>query len=215
MILQLNKVFVQIGTNDGNDDFLNLVKRNKPSKVVLVEPNVLYIPKIVSNYKDIDNVFIENVAITELDKGLVKLVVPKNENNGKSINGIDYGDPTYNAGYSLIPMDDWGNNLHTIESNSMTFEDLCEKYEISDIHYLQIDTEGYDSEIIKSIDFTKVSIDFIKYEIWPFQETAFKRHGKKSSLYGANGMKSVFNLLESLNYTVIKDGNDMIAIKKK
>lgn len=46
----------------------------------------------------------------------------------------------------------------------MTFMELCEWYEITDIHYLQIDTEGYDAEIIKSIDFAKVNIDIIKYE---------------------------------------------------
>jgi FkbM family methyltransferase len=205
MILQHNKVFMQIGTNNGNDDFLKLVKRNKPSKIILVEPNKSCIPKIQNNYKGIENVFVENVAITKTDEGLVKLVIPKN----KSV----YGNPATSVCYSLIPMDDWGDNFHSIEAHSMTFKSLCEKHGLSDIHYLQIDTEGYDSEIIKSIDFGQISIDYIKYEIWPFEETAFTRHGEESKLYGANGMKASLSLLESAGYSVIRDGDDMVATK--
>ena len=93
--------------------------------------------------------------------------------------------------------------------------ELCTRYEISDIHYLQTDTEGYDAEIIKSIDFTKINIDTIKYETWNFVEDCFSRHGDKAKLYGINGMNYISNLLLSLGYELTKDGGDMIAIKKR
>ena len=91
--------------------------------------------------------------------------------------------------FSLLPMDDWGNDFVEIEAPSMTFNDLCDKYEIRHIDFLQIDTEGYDAEIIKSIDFTKIKIDTIKYEIWHFPVECFKRHGEKGKEYGWAGMK--------------------------
>jgi len=37
----MSKVYFQIGTNDGNDLFLDKVKNEKPDLVILVEPNKL------------------------------------------------------------------------------------------------------------------------------------------------------------------------------
>ena len=215
MELEKNKVMVQIGTNNGNDDFNKIVKDSSPSIVILIEPNSSLIRQIKNCYVDINNVFIENVAITDVDTDVVKLVIPKNNINGRSVNGLVYGDGLY----SLLPMDDWGDDFDTIEAPGMSFDSLCKKYDITDIHYLQIDTEGYDSEIIKSIDFDTINIDIIQYEEWGFGEDCYKRYGEKSKLYGINGMKYVSNLLESkgyeLNSTKTSDGTmNIIATKK-
>jgi len=206
-----NKVLIQVGTYNGCDKFSKIVKNVFPSKVILVEPNTALNDRIRSNYKRVNNVFLENVAITrEENRGIVALVYPKNKKNGVSINGISYN----NHNFSLLPMDDWGNDFEVLRAPSMTFNKLCEKYEINDIHFLQIDTEGYDAEIIKSIDFDKISIDIIKYEDWPFGENCFERYGNKSKLYGKNGMGFVKNLLESLGYVLTMEGkHDIIAIK--
>ena len=45
-----------------------------------------------------------------------------------------------------------------------SINDLMTKYKISDIDLLQIDTEGYDKEIIFDIDFTKISPSIIRFE---------------------------------------------------
>jgi FkbM family methyltransferase len=156
--------------------------------------------KIRKSYLGIANVFIENIAITEKTKGLVKLCIPKN--------GVA-GD------YSLLPMDDWGDEFITLEVSSRSFNDLCKKYEITNVHYLQIDTEGYDSEIIQAINFNKISIDIIKHENWKFTEDCFKRYGNKAKQYGLNGMKLVQNLLIKLGYMLFDQGNDTLAIKQK
>ena len=210
MEIQKNKIFVQIGTNNGHDEFNEMVRKLEPSMVILVEPNKLLNDTIHRNYSNIDNVFLENVAITEENKGKVKLFLPKDvPGKSASVNGVHYGDP----GFSLLPMNDWGDDFEIIEADSMTVNELCEKYHINNIHFLQIDTEGYDSEIIKSIDFNKVSVDIIKYERWTFLEEAFTRHGEKCKLYGMNGMNYVSNLLESLDYTVTTLPYDMLATK--
>lgn len=209
MEFQKNKVFVQIGANNGNDEFNSIVRSSQPSMVILVEPNKSLNTEINNNYSGVDNIFIENLAITEENKGLVKLVIPKDTITGASVNGIHYGHP----GFSLLPMTDWGEDFVSIESDSMTFNDLCDKYHIDNIHYLQIDTEGYDTEIIKSIDFNRVNIDVIKYEIWGFEEHAFSKH-EKGKEYGINGMNYVSNLLESLGYNLTKLQYDMLAVKK-
>lgn len=203
------KVFVQIGTYTGKDEFNRFVKKYPPSKVILVEPNEAMVNHIANNYVGIDNVFLESVAITETNKGEVELVIPKNNIKGKSINGIKYKE----SHFSLLPMDDWGNDFRRVIAPSMTFSELCEKHNINDIHYLQIDTEGYDAEIIKSIDFDKINIDQIKYEVWGFGVDCFTRHGNKAKLYGVNGMQTVENLLKSLGYILTQDKSDVTAIK--
>jgi FkbM family methyltransferase len=202
MKIKENGVFVQIGTNDGNDDFIKIVNENKPSKIILVEPNFSLNEKIKQNYKEIKNYIIENYAITSDNMGMVELVVPKNDpKTGKSVNGVSYGD----KGFTLIPMDDWGNDFEKIESKSISFNELCKKHNLTHIDYLHIDTEGYDAEIIKSIDFDSIDINIIKYEYWPFDEECFKRHGENSNLYGNNAMNFLNNFLKEKGYNLTEE----------
>jgi FkbM family methyltransferase len=208
MELEKNKVFVQIGTNDGNDHFKMLVSIFHPSKVVLVEPNRQLFLSIATNYNmlGIPNVFIENVAITNIPQGLVQLVIPDiNQHNGNR----------YHSGhFTLLPMADWGVTFsNTITASSMTFTELCDKHDLQDIHYLQIDTEGYDYEIIKSIDFDKINIDVLRYEVWDFPESAYSNYGDSAKQYGINGMRQVEKLLTERGYTLKRMNHDIIATK--
>ena len=70
MELQKNKVFVQIGTNDGFDEFNSIVRQYEPSLVILVEPNKLLNDRINYHYQGVNNYHIENLAITEENKGV-------------------------------------------------------------------------------------------------------------------------------------------------
>jgi len=46
-----SNLFVQIGTNDGDDEFNKLVIKYKPKRVILVEPNSQLYTTILENYK--------------------------------------------------------------------------------------------------------------------------------------------------------------------
>jgi len=46
----------------------------------------------------------------------------------------------------------------------ITLKSLLQKHEVKKIDLLQIDAEGYDSEIIKSIDFNAIKPKIIRYE---------------------------------------------------
>jgi FkbM family methyltransferase len=198
----MEKVWIQIGTHNGKDLFNQKAKENSPDRIILVEPNESLNLEIGVNYINLwEKVFIKNVAITEKEKGLVRLVIPK-------------GKPHYSdKNYSLLPMDDWGDNFQIIEVPSMTFMQLCKEYNITDIDFLQIDTEGYDAEIIKSIDFNQIHIRKIKYEKWAFDINCFKRYGEDANKYGVNGMNEVAILLKSLGYVLIDGDLDITAVK--
>ena len=97
----------------------------------------------------------------------------------------------------------------------MTFSDLCEKYSITEIDYLQTDTEGFDSQIILSVDFDKVKIKKLQYEYWPFKyEDQYKRYGEDSKKYGINGMQEVESKLLSLGYNLVYKPRDVVAVLK-
>jgi len=115
-------------------------------------------------------------------------------------------------------MNDWGNkdDMVKIKSKSITFDKICNIHNITNIDYLQIDTEGFDSEIIKMIDLSKLKINTIRFEKWGFKSDCFTRyHEEKANELGENGMKLCIDKLIKYNYKVTriidKMGNDYIA----
>lgn len=212
----MSKVFFQIGTNNGNDLFRELVLKNTPDCVILVEPNEELINEIKKNYNNIKNVYIYSNALYYNDDEIVELYIPaKNGIIGTCAdNGIIYG----NSHFSLLPMNDWGNksNMVKITSKSITFDKICSIHNISNIEYLQIDTEGFDSEIIKMIDLSKYKINKIRFENWSFGTECFtEHHNQKANELGKNGMNNAINKLKEYNYIISNiidsDGNDIIA----
>ena len=213
------KIFIQIGTNNGNDNFRNLVIKESPDLVLLVEPNKNLIETIKNNYINIKNVDIINKAVGYEDDKEVSLYIPAiNKIYGnKGENNFTYGD----AHFSMVPMNDWGEkeNMIEIKTKSITFNTLCFTYNINEIDYLQIDTEGFDTEIIKMIDFDKINIKKLRYEKWGFDTSCFtKYHSDKYEQLGKNGLKIIENKLVNNGYILNdindSDGNDILAIKK-
>jgi len=209
-------VFIQIGTNDGNDNFRRKVIEAKPDLVLLVEPNAACISKIQTHYKNIPNVHIHNRAIYYNNDDTVTLSIPamKKKIGNKGENGYKYSD----LHYSLLPMNNWGSpeNMHTITSKTITFDTLCDTHNITEIEFLQIDTEGFDSEIIRMINFSKYKIKMLRFEKWIFDPSTFTRYNsEKASQLGKAGYEFCVSHLSSLGYQITnvkdKDGDDCVA----
>jgi FkbM family methyltransferase len=209
------RVFFQIGTNDGNDLFRQLVIANKPDIVILVKPNDQLIHTIKTNYAGI-NAHIYSNAIYYSDNETIDLYIPsKNGIYGqKADNGITYN----NVHFSLVPMNDWGKkeDMVKITTKSITFDTICENHHIKNIEYLQIDTEGFDSDIIEMIDFNKYKINEIRFEKWGFDKSCFTAYNEKiANKLGQSGMNITKEKLIKHNYTLTdiidRDGNDVLA----
>jgi FkbM family methyltransferase len=223
----MSKVFFQIGTNNGNDNFNQLCRTNNPDMIILVEPNPKHIASIQKLYSSFSNVHIINKAIFYTNDEEVKLYIPAKDGiyGQSSVQpGRTSGNSTYTDGhFSLLPMNDWGEkqNLCSFTAQSITFDAICDSLSITNIQYLQIDTEGFDSEIIKMINFDKYNIECIRYEKWGFDEECFTKHidSNKSNPQelGKAGMEIVKQKLLKYNYTSRdikdRDGNDIIATK--
>jgi len=211
------RVYIQIGTNDGNDQFREKVIHDCPDLVILVEPNSTLIPIIHENYKNVKTkIIILNNAVYYESGKIIELYVPaiNGQIGTKADNGCTYS----HVNFSIIPMNDWGDkkDMAKIKADTITWNDICDKYEIRKIEYLQIDTEGFDSEIIRMIDFDKYEIQCLRFEKWFFDSDCYnKYHNSISEKLGKNGMLQTIERLISYGYIFDEiqdaDGNDFIA----
>jgi len=212
------KAFFQIGTNDGNDEFRNMVISEKPDLIILVEPNSDIIDLIKQNYSSIDNVNIYNKAIYYKSGETVELAIPSKEGqkntdprfNNNHIEGVmaDNGIKYSDSHFSLLPMGDWGSktDMVTFPATTITFDDICDTHNITEIELLMIDTEGFDYEILRMIDLNKYKIKKIVYEIWPFDpDKAYPEKTPDERKYlGCKGLEFIRNKLETHGYSVQK-----------
>lgn len=135
-------VIVQIGANDGivGEDygFHEFLYELEQAKVYLLEPIPKYFNNLPSVYDKFNlDISYCNFALTSHDG-----VFPIYENGGQSV--------ISNYGNLMIEGKSWN-----------TFVDL---YNISNIDLLMLDCEGYEFEILRTIDYTKITPKVIRYE---------------------------------------------------
>ena len=95
-------------------------------------------------------------------------------------------------------------DIDEIEIEFITFDNLIEKYLIESIDKLQIDVEGAEYEILKSIDYKKININSIQFESKHFDGT-FKEGAK---------LEKIKKKLISEGYKLNQIDNENILAKK-
>ena len=141
------KFLVQIGANDGQRfDLINsYIKKFSPS-AVFVEPiqsNYDELKKFYSNQK---NLFFENSAISVNNEFTELYKVDDNKTHlyGNHILGITSFDKKHLTKHGVKK-----NHIIKEKVNTISIQDLIKKFSIQNFDLLLIDTEGYDSIIIK------------------------------------------------------------------
>ena len=182
------KTFIQIGTNDGNDDFnKQCYGLSEKSKIILVEPQKSLIEKIQKNYEFISNS--HDVIIIN------KAIVP--HENIKTIELYFHESLTVLS--SVINRKSFGLNSK-INVDTITINSLLDELNINFVDELHIDTEGLDYEILLSLDIENNNINLITCEVWPYDED------DKNNLYRTgpllldmiNQKYSDYNILETV-----------------
>lgn len=159
---------LQIGANDGKmaDPIFNKVKMHKWNGL-FVEPITYLFNRLKLNYKDCKNLKFENSVIAKHSGTIDFFQFPEEFENNK-----DFPFWASGMGSVLRPFDSPGHknikskNFDMIMKKTpcLTFDDLLKKHNIKKIDLLQIDTEGFDGELVCSIDFTKIRPKYIRYE---------------------------------------------------
>jgi FkbM family methyltransferase len=146
------KIYVQIGANVGNDDFQKLVESiEERVKIILIEPNPELLDILSNNYNNLKDK--HDIIICPCGVALTN----------DTVNIYLYAE----SGHSSLLNRRTNPMRSSIEVPVVTFDFLCEKFSISEIEYLSVDTEGLDYEIINSIDISKIDIKTIVFEKWP------------------------------------------------
>lgn len=192
--------FVQIGANDGIsfDPIYDLVTKENVHGIAL-EPVASIFEKLKKNYAPFPNVIPVNKAIHKTEKEMVLYRVdPENK---------QYPDWTIGTASFDKSHHDLGkiNDADIIEEKvqCISLNDLVSEYKINHIDLLQIDTEGYDYEIIKMIDFNKIAPSIISFE-----------HGFSAGIMSKEKLFEIQELLISYNYNIVMLQNDCIAYKE-
>jgi FkbM family methyltransferase len=209
-----NVFFIQIGANDGihdpdngYSDPLNPLIKQYNLNGIIIEPQPKVFEELRKTYKENNNLILEKIAIAQETKnkhlytisfstarwatGLAsfyKEVIQKHIDNGRveskaKEEGIKL--PLKRSQY-----------ISSEEVECITFEDLMKKHNVNDISFILIDTEGYDYEIIKLIDFEKYKPSILIFE---------HKH------LSVSDYKNCLDLLKQFNYVVRLNSGDTIA----
>ena len=174
--------FVHIGANDGkrSDPIWKYVKRDGWCGV-FVEPQEEPLKKLMENYKGVPHLHFENVAITE--------------KNADWTDFYEYPERSVSSSLHLDHhkiKDGWDEGkVRVITVRATTFNELIKKYGLIKLDVLVIDTEGYDFNIIRSIDFDYVKPRVICYEhaMLPDADECIEflsKHGYEFESFGQN-----------------------------
>lgn len=161
--------FVEIGANDGDQhDPLRDLILGRAWTGVMVEPVPEVFDRLRGNYAHLDRVHLENVAIAERDGSmpffhLAAVQDPEREGLPRWYDGIGSFSREAVLGHrEHIP--DIDRRLVSREVPCLSFESLCRRHGIDQVDLLLIDTEGYDLELLRSIDLATHRPRLIGYE---------------------------------------------------
>ena len=197
---------VVLGAHTG-EYLKDLIKNYINSKILLVEPVPYNFELLEKEYKAFENIIICKKAILNCRKKdnfyyVKKDSIPKLGKHWASQIGSFDKNHILNHRNKRFKIQE--EHIQQIDIEFITFEDLMMKYSINLIDKLQIDVEGAEYEIMKSIDYKKIRINNIIFEAKHFDGTFVE--GKK--------LQEVKEILISNRYTLKKvDKENILAIK--
>ena len=197
---------VIIGAHNGTG-LEELILKQK-NKVLLIEPVNYNFQSLKYKFKNKNNIIFENVGISD-ERNQIQFYYVKESSVKKLGKEWATGIGSFKKKHLLdhhrkrfqIVEDD----IEDIDIKILVFDDLIKKYNISEIEYLFIDTEGYDYKIIKSLNLNKIKINKVKFEYKHLDDT-FRFEVRLKEL------RSIFN---QFNYIETKIDNENVTFEKK
>ena len=183
------------------------IEQTLPKKVLLVEPVPHNIEAINNNLKNFKDIFIEQVAISDKKEKkdfffVKRSSIPKLKKHWSS--GIGSFNKSHILDHRSKRFQIEDIDIDKISMQSITLQDLIEKYSITKIDKLLIDVEGSEYAILKNIDFNKINIKKIIFEYKHFD--GYKTTGKK--------LEEILKKFNQNNYSVSKIDEENILAEK-
>jgi len=153
-----NGVLVDVGAADGinNSNSRRLIEIGWGG--LLIEPNINNFNKLNELYSNHVNIFLENVGCGNETIKNVNFYIDKNDDYQQlstfSNKQVKKCKTIYNCDFINVNID----IFNTTE--------ILKKYNLKKINFMSIDTESYDLNVLKGIDFEYFDIDLICIEDW-------------------------------------------------
>jgi FkbM family methyltransferase len=194
--------FIQIGANDGkNDDPLHhFIKWNK-AKVsgYVLEPVKEYYAELQKNYSGFPTIKTLNLAIHNSEtEMIINRVSPQSQAVlPPFVKGIASFKKEHHIHCKVA-------TEHIVEEkvDCISLENLMLQYNITTVDLLQIDTEGYDAEIILNIDFKKWKPSIINFEYYV------------PNTMSKETFTTIIDLLHANGYEIWMEVNDITAYQR-
>jgi len=149
-----NGIFIDIGANDGIC-FSNTYHLEKELNWtgICFEPNPLAFKQLDINRKCI-----------KIMAGVAERESTEKFTSARMLSGITKEYDPRHLERIKKESEQWNEKIIELEISCVVLNDILEKYNIYQIDYLTIDTEGNELKIIKSVDFNKFDIELITIE---------------------------------------------------
>ena len=157
---------IQIGAYDGctSDELYPYIK-NFEWNGLLVEPQKKYFKRLKKTYEGESGINFLQAAVAH-NRGRKTLYTIKNpESEGMppiAPRIASFDKKTILSHKDKIPNIE--SKIKETKVKSLPLMDMIEEYSIKDVEILQIDVEGFDSEVIKMIDFSKIYPSIVRFE---------------------------------------------------
>ncbi|MCF6308042.1 MAG: FkbM family methyltransferase [Flavobacteriaceae bacterium] len=155
--------FIQVGANDGvSFDFLYDFVISRDSSGIVIEPIREYFDDLVLNYKKFPKIIKINKAVHKNKTSITfyKIDPTKANKYPEWVKGLASLDKNHHLKTGIDTNDICNEEVQA--DNLM--EIINNYYKNKKIDFFQIDTEGYDFEVLKMVNFDKLRPKIIKYE---------------------------------------------------
>jgi FkbM family methyltransferase len=192
--------FVQVGANDGlqRDPLRPYIVACNWSGI-LIEPVPYVFARLKELYDGHPRVVLENVAIADENSSRTLYYLPQSTDPGlpQWYDALaSFRKDVLLKHDSFIP--DIADRVASLEVPCVTFDTLCERNALSTVDVIQIDTEGFDYEVVKLIDVEKYAPTILMYE---------------SLHLSPQDKADCAALLKRHGYELLSDGMDTLALR--
>jgi FkbM family methyltransferase len=193
--------FIEVGANDGlSGDPMREYILKHPWRGVLVEPQPDVFARLQANYPAVgDRIAFENVAVSRSREPIAMYRLPLS--SPKSTIGTATV-ASSNQKIAARQLDAKLEELEKIMVPTASLDDLVAKHGMEKLDVLQLDTEGFDWEVLQSLDLTRTRPRLIRFEhghLTPQTIAAMTQH------LNANGYDLSFGGYEQDSVALRKD----------